>query len=126
VAFKVISLVDNIYLGAIQDVTMQEMQTGAWQPLIIYKKLLWEARSPSNKFWYVNATLFNLFYKGIYFYFWPFVTLLIGIVSPVCTSKLVLNSQASLQNMGSVTYTPTCAPYNSFFLTKMFTAPGIW
>lgn len=30
VAFKVIALIDNIYLGAIQDSTMQKMQAGAW------------------------------------------------------------------------------------------------
>ena len=39
IAFRVIALVDNIYLGAIQDVTMSAMQNGAWQPLVIYKKL---------------------------------------------------------------------------------------
>lgn len=30
IAFKVIALVDNIYIGGIQDATIQKMTVGAW------------------------------------------------------------------------------------------------
>lgn len=52
-AFKIISQVDNFYLGAIQNNTMSAMQSGSWQPLVIYKSLKWEARDNTNKFFYV-------------------------------------------------------------------------
>ena len=126
IAFKVIALVDNIYIGGIQDQTIQKMTVGAWQPVIVYKSLKWGARSPDNKIWKVLQVAFQVFYRCFYFYFFPFLAMMISIMSPRCTSIMELNTLASLQNQGNPTYTPVCEHNNMIFLQQIFSSAGMW
>lgn len=91
VSLRIVATIDNIYLGAIQDSTMDKISTGAWQPQIIYKKLKWSDRPIGNKCWFVLLILVKILYKCFYFYFFPFITMMINIASPTCTSIILID-----------------------------------
>lgn len=91
VSLKIIATIDNIYLNAIQDETMDKMRKGAWQPLVIYKRLKWSNRNLPNKLWFVLFTLAQVVYKCFYFYFFPFVTMMLNVSSPSCSDILLID-----------------------------------
>lgn len=120
VAIKVISEIDNIYLNAIQDNTLNQIQSGEngdpWQPVIVYSKLNWQDRTPVNKFWYACLRCVQILYKCLYFYFFPYFVLVLNYFSPSCRTVMSLNALSTFQNNGTPTYDPLCNPSNSIFL----------
>jgi hypothetical protein len=126
ISLKIIATIDNIYLNASQDSTMEKMQKGKWQPLVMYKKLSWRTRPLGNKLWLIAYTCTNMFYKCFYFYFFPFCTMLINIISPRCTEVLVIDELQSYA-LHTPVYMPMCEPKNQLILETVFSsASSIW
>lgn len=67
-----------------------------------------------------------VFYKCFYFYFFPFVILMINNFSPVCTTIPIINTLGSLENQGHLTYTTQCFHDNKFFFSTIFSEDGMW
>lgn len=58
----------------------------------------------------------QIFYKCGYFYFFPYLVLVLNYWSPSCESVMMLNPLKSFQNNGVPTYYSLCKPSNSIFL----------
>lgn len=125
VSLRIIATIDNIYLNAIQDETMDKMTKGAWQPLVIYKKLKWSNRDCTNKLWFILFTLVQVMYKCFYFYFFPFLTMMLNVSSPPCSDILLIDEMQSY-NQGKPVYSGVCDLGNYLVVDLVFGNENIW
>lgn len=104
---------------------MDKIGTGAWQPQIIYKKLKWSDRPIGNKCWFVLLTFFKILYKCFYFYFFPFITMMINIASPTCTSIILIDELQSYIS-GQAAFSGVCSLGNHLVVDSVFRSDTIW
>lgn len=112
VAIKVISEIDNIYIGAVSDSTLDRIKSeGGWQPKVVYKKLAWQNRDTGNKCLYIFWRCIKTVYICFYFYFFPFLAVLFNYVSPRCTNRYNIDLQSSLLVPNTVVNSALCEAY---------------
>lgn len=86
VAVIVISEIDNIYISALNDPTLGRIQAADdFKPKIVYSQVNWLDRNKTNKCQFVFYRLVRGFYISFYFYFFPFVTLIISYAAIRCS-----------------------------------------
>ena len=83
IAVMVISEIDNTYLQAIRDVTLKKIMSNEedFQPKYVQGFIHHSERECCNKFMFVCLKIVKLFYNSIYFYFFPFLVILMNYLS---------------------------------------------
>ena len=83
IAVMVISEIDNTYLQAIRDVTLKKIMSNEedFQPKYVQGFIHHSERECWNKFMFVCLKIVKLFYNSIYFYFFPFLVILMNYLS---------------------------------------------
>jgi hypothetical protein len=122
VSVKVISKIDDIYLGAVNDSTVNRIIAGGGKPLVIYRNVAWDNRSFSNKVMYSIWRLIKTFYLCVYFYFFPFLIIIMNFYNlHNCFVDQVFDFNASVTASKVVTNS-VCK--RDLELTFMFTSLG--
>jgi hypothetical protein len=122
VSVRVISNIDDIYRGAVNDSTINRIIAGGEKPLVIYRKVAWDNRSFSNKLMYSVWRLIKTFYLCVYFYFFPFLIIFMNFYNPHnCFDDQVVNFNASV-TVGREVTDSVCS--RNLELTFMFTSLG--
>lgn len=85
----------------------------------MYPKVLWENRSFSNKVLYSIVKVVTVLYKCIYFYFFPFLMLLLNYMSPRCDQLMVISVKSSIEKDFTPEYKPFCKHDPSIFITHL-------
>jgi len=75
---KIISNIDDIYMDAVNDLTINRIKSGGDKPLVIYSNVAWDNRSFGNKVMYSIWRLIKIFYLCVYFYFFPFLIIIMN------------------------------------------------
>ncbi len=125
IAIKIINDVEIIFLEGSVDVTLQQIYEEAnWQPKIVYEHVDFYERSCGNQLLYIMLKIVKLLYNSAYFYFFPFLILLLNFVSRKCSS--VINPRASsadglVHGVGIVTTAPLCEELEVFYIHHLFT-----
>ena len=78
-----------------------------------------------NKCWFALLTLAQVFYKCFYFYFFPFCTLLFNILSPQCSSIMVIDELQSYAK-GMPVFSGVCDLGNYLVYDYVFGGETIW
>ena len=129
VALKVISEVDDIYLGSIRDPIIKEMTAdndGDWTPKLVYGWVGFDERTLGNKLLFAFLKVNKVIYNGFYFYFFPFLIIVLNYVSRNCetTNSFMLDGTTLRFNHTSDEgfYDNLCDPVEVFYLKGMFSA----
>lgn len=67
----------------------------------------------------------SIFYKGFYFYFFPFLSMMININSPRCSDILLIDEMQSYNQLKPV-YSGVCDLGNYLVLETVFSGENIW
>jgi hypothetical protein len=122
VSIKVISNIDDIYRGAVNDTTINRIIAGGGKPLVIYSNVAWDNRSFNNKVMYSIWRLIKTFYLCVYFYFFPFLIIIMNFYNPHnCFVDQIFDFNASVTASKFVTNS-VCK--RDLELTFMFTSLG--
>ena len=124
VALKVISEIDDIYLGAMRDPILESIASdngGDWTPKVIYGWVPFEERTIVNKLLFVLLKINKLIYNGFYFYFFPFTVLVLNYASQRCDQTQVLQLDGvTVTADGSAELAPLCEDLEVFYFSKAF------
>jgi hypothetical protein len=125
IAIKIISEIDNIFLEGISDVILikiTEPEDGEeWQPKIVYAKVPFNQRGCWNGFMFFIYKLFKIVYNSVYFYFFPFLCILLNFISRKCTETRIPVANITAQQVGFVSTYPLCEELEVFYIKKLFT-----
>jgi hypothetical protein len=121
---KAISEIDNMFLSANHNNTLNQVKLAkgdpSWTPMVIYPKVLWQDRQLWNKLNYSLLKMVKVFYKCIYYYFFPFLMLALNYSALRCDKLLLLDVEASIVNNFTPTYKPYCKHEPEIFVTELF------
>ncbi len=83
IAVMIISEIDNTYLEAIRDVTLKKIMSNGedFQPKYVQGFIHHSERNCCNKCMFIGLKTVKLFYNSVYFYFFPFLVILLNYVS---------------------------------------------
>jgi hypothetical protein len=88
IAIKVITEIDNIFIEGISDEKFlkitQTTDGQEWTPKRIYNKLPFKERTFWNKFVFGVYKILKLLFNSMYFYFFPFIVLILNMYSTRC------------------------------------------
>ena len=124
VAVLIISQIDNTYLEAIRDTTLKKiMSSDDFQPKYVQGFIHHSERERCNKFMFICLKIVKLVYNSVYFYFAPFLVILINYLSQSCATA----PQPEFDAAGNIVATNTlCDPAIKVFYWKdIFVLPLI-
>ena len=78
-----------------------------------------------NKCWFILLTVVKVMYKCFYFYFFPFCTLMINIMSPQCTSIMLIDELKSYAT-GKPIFSGVCDMGNHLVVDTILSSGTIW
>jgi hypothetical protein len=122
VKVKVISDIDNIYSGSIKDHTIATIKSSEWKPKIVYTKVKWDDRSPGNRCLFLIQRILKLIFNSFYFYFFPFLTLVLNYNSKSCSEIMIMDSIRSAAAQ-KPQYAPLCTPQTWQNILNQFQTP---
>jgi hypothetical protein len=120
IAIKIISEVDNIYMSSgILDVTLAKILNSEdeWKPKVVAGYVPFGDRPPLNKAAFVIWKVYKLLFNSLYFYFFPFVALILNMFARNCSTI----PSPSINTDTWVVETETlCEPINLYYLRDAF------
>ena len=117
---KALAEIDNFYMSASQEPLFQKLtKDKEFPPINVYPKYKWENRTPGNKCLYFLNKVVSMFYKSVYFYFWPFLCLIMNYMAPRCDQIPELANRNTIYNAFEPSYRPMCDHQPSIFLTHL-------
>ena len=121
---KAISEIDNMYLAANHNNTLNQVKLAkgdpSWTPIIVYPKVLWQDRTLRNKLNYTVLKLVKVVYKCIYYYFFPFMMLVLNYSALRCEKLMILDVASSINNNFTPPHKPHFTHQPKIFLTELF------
>ena len=132
VAFKIISEIDDIYLGSVRDPIIKQMtedNDGDWTPKLVYGWVNFDERTLGNKLLFAFLKINKVIYNGFYFYFFPFLVLVINYLSKRCSDVNILPAaglefEGTVGPDGSIVYTAVtealCEPLEVWYFKDVF------
>lgn len=89
IAIKIISDVDNIYMASgILDVTLAKILNSEdeWKPKVVAGYVPFGDRPTWNKIYFIIWKILKLLFNSVYFYFFPFVALVLNTFARNCST----------------------------------------
>jgi hypothetical protein len=127
IVIKVISDVDNIYLNGTNDTTLMKVTSGDdWRPKVVYGWVPFNERSLPNKVLFIVLKVVKILYNSLYFYFFPFLCMLLNFLSPKCSDLINPTADIDDNGMGIVKNETLCkANFEVFYIKNLFTGKFI-
>lgn len=120
IAIKIISDVDNIYMASgILDVTLAKIlnSEAEWKPKVVAGYVPFADRPPLNKAAFVVWKVHKLLFNSLYFYFFPFVALILNMFARNCSTIPTTGINADTWELETETL---CQPINLYYLSDAF------
>ena len=125
IAIKAISEIDNIFISGQTDYILQKITEPGenednWTPKRIYNKIDFLERGYIDRILFSFYKLMKLLYNSFYFYFFPFVIILLNIVSKRCED--IIDPDVDIVNGQPVaTGEFLCEHLEVFYIKRIFT-----
>jgi len=111
-----------VYSSAVIDASLWKIMNSeeVWEPKVVIAYVPFGDRSIDNKILFLVIKVWKVMFNSIYFYFFPFVCILLNFVSRRCSN--IEEAKVSLDNTGtaSIGTDPLCTNLEVFYVADIF------
>lgn len=111
-----------MYASAVIDASLFKIMNSEeeWEPKVVIAYVPFGDRSIDNKILFLIIKVWKVMFNSIYFYFFPFLCILLNFVSRRCSS--IEEPKVSLSDNGTVAFgsDPLCTNLEVFYIADIF------